>query len=73
MNRAHVLRAAGALAGAFATLGADTPPAKIVVGPGVSPDMAAFYRGIETGAFKNAGLDLQILPIANGGTEFPFP
>lgn len=63
------MRALGALTGAVAALGADAPPVQIVVGPGTSPDMAAFYRGIEQGAFKNAGLDLQIGPIVNGGSE----
>jgi NitT/TauT family transport system substrate-binding protein len=67
-NRAEALRALCALGGAAATLGADAPPAQIVVGPGTSPDMAAFYRGIEQGAFKNAGLDLQVQSVANGGS-----
>ncbi len=68
VNRAQAIRAFGAFAGAFAVLGADTTPAKIIVGPGVSPDMAAFYRGIESGAFKNAGLDLQVETVGPGGT-----
>jgi ABC-type nitrate/sulfonate/bicarbonate transport system substrate-binding protein len=68
VNRAQTLRAFGAFAGAYAVLGADAAPAKIVVGPGVSPDMAAFYRGIETGAFKNAGLDLQVETVGPGGS-----
>jgi NitT/TauT family transport system substrate-binding protein len=68
VNRAGALRTLGALAGAFATLGAGEPPAKIIVGPGVSPDMAAFYRGIDSGAFKNAGLDLQVETVGPGGS-----
>ena len=68
MNRAQTLRAFGAFTGVYAVLGADAAPAKIVVGPGVSPDMAAFYRGIETGAFKTAGLDLQVETVGPGGS-----
>ena len=44
MNRAQTLRAFGAFAGAYAVLGADAAPAKIVVGPGVSPVTTAQIR-----------------------------
>jgi NitT/TauT family transport system substrate-binding protein len=67
LNRAGALRSLAAFAGAVATIGADAPPARIVVAPLFSPDMAAFFRGMEQGTFKNAGLDLQVETVANGG------
>ncbi|HEV8020948.1 MAG TPA: ABC transporter substrate-binding protein [Candidatus Lustribacter sp.] len=68
VNRKGALRAFGALAVAVATPAAAAPPVHIIVGPGTSPDMAAFYRGIEQGTFKNAGLDLDVQAVANGGS-----
>jgi NitT/TauT family transport system substrate-binding protein len=69
VNRATILRSAGALAAATATIGADAPPQRVVVAPLFSPDMAAFYRGMEQGTFKNAGIDLQVETVANGGAS----
>jgi NitT/TauT family transport system substrate-binding protein len=67
-NRADVLRTLGALAGSLATMGADAP-ASIVVAPLFSPDMAAFFRGMDQGTFKNAGLDIRVETVSNGGSS----
>jgi len=49
-------------------MGADAP-ASIVVAPLFSPDMAAFFRGIDQGTFKNAGLDIRVETVSNGGSS----
>ena len=67
-TRADALRALGALAGGVATLGADAP-ASIVVAPLFSPDMAAFFRGVDQGTFKNAGLEVRVETVANGSSS----
>src|ERR1700761_6087943 len=70
MNRSAALRTIGALAGTSAMIAADAPAGTpIMVAPLFSPDMAAFFRGVDQGAFKNAGLDVQVTTVANGGSS----